>query len=403
MATELLPGKSLGLENFILPLFSIFRYRNIAILDFGDLTILSNKKNSNTAIIVKMIHNNSESLSRILEEYSSEQNQLKPIFDSFGAIFTSNKIDLNKSVNFGELVEDTSTWAQVVNHMMTGDNTPPKIYKSTFAHLRKNIQPREIWIDEEEGHGYTREITSVHIGEIEKPLKDNKNGLLVFSITLNADGIPLFSQLIEALQNQEEVLYRIVISEGKGIIHLYPNFQKDQIHPRSRFEFKPIIPTPDKKIIFRQGEWVLTSADQTDKIASFGQESNACRYYVLYDPRTKRVAATHLDLHDDKEAILEMAYHLSQAGSDISNLQVWGSSNVPTLLRPQLQKIFLNCNFSGDIDNEFIFDLHTGKPIETTIQELDEMFNDDSSVYTEKLMRLRLKHSIPHVLAFNAL
>lgn len=323
--------------------------------------------------------------------YRSESSELMDTLKLFKEIFEKYSATIRKNSYFGNKNVDGSLFEQIRAH--AAGEPRREIYNSTFAYIYKKIKPRVIYSDDGEDNDRPITITKIPVGTIEKPIEIKTDSVLVFRISL-VEANEIFEELIKAIP--PNLIHRVLRTKDEGLIYLYPNLIESEAKELQK-EIEPI--DSGKMLVFLQGQWVITSATKIDKIASHGQAHEACRYYLLYDPVKKIVAATHLDLIHDKEAVLEMLLHMMQAGCKKENIQFWGSQNIDW--KDELQTIFKQTNF--DLDGEFVFNIKDGTAEYPTDEEMNliDKYMDKKMPAIETGTRARIKNKLPQVLVFD--
>lgn len=207
---------------------------------------------------------------------------------------------------------------------------------------------------------------------------------------------PYFSKLLSLVPGSE--VFRVFSKDGGVEIEMYTD-----LTPEEKIQLKrQITPDDDGLVRFLQGEWVFVdAADPNHKIASFGKGRDACRYWLVYDPVSHRAAATHLDLVDDVPVVIEMTGHLLRAGSKKENLLLFGSENANLFAQRTLRSMYPQVRF--DLNNDFVFDVQTGKQ-EHLNQDLQKRFGSDDEESTRIMenTEIRLAHNISHVLVYKS-
>lgn len=206
-----------------------------------------------------------------------------------------------------------------------------------------------------------------------------------------------FELLISLLPAKE--FSRVLEANDRLTILIYDSFTK-----KEAASFLEQIEPPDSGIIgFTQGEWVLVDGeDPNHRIASYGRNSDGCRYWLIYDPVRKKAAASHLDLTVDIEAVEEMVSALVRAGSTRNDLMVHSSPNVPDKAKSRIEQLFPTIIFDLD-DHAMVFDVQTGELGYPDKSVMDEIVQDKSGY--ERLIRnfdVRLKYKIGQVLAYRS-
>lgn len=164
-----------------------------------------------------------------------------------------------------------------------------------------------------------------------------------------------FPELIAAIPADQ--FSRILAGDDELVIRIYNSLDRQETAALQ----EQTQPLPNGVVGFTQGEWVLVDgSDACHQVASFGKSMDGCRYWIVYDPTKKRVAASHLDLLQDVEAVQEMVAALLQRGSAKSDLKIIGSVNTPESAQIQLKKLFPQVVFDVD-EPDIIFDAQTGE------------------------------------------
>jgi len=172
----------------------------------------------------------------------------------------------------------------------------------------------------------------------------------------------------------------------------------DGLNQREEKNLLEQIEPKDDLVAFTQGEWVLVDGnDPNHQIASFGKHEDACRYWLIYDPVTKRAAATHLDLTTDIETVQEMTTALLSSGSQKSDLIVRGSNNTPANDLRKIKKMFPSLVLDLN-EHAFIFDVQTGELGQPNEAVMKTLHNDEAALTrAARDIRLRIEYEIGNI------
>jgi hypothetical protein len=262
----------------------------------------------------------------------------------------------------------------------------------------------EQWVSNDDGDGSYQ--VSIGIGKFEFTIyefsekKINAQGESfditrrspIYKYTFYENESLSFDQIISLLP--KNAIYRIVEKSEELVIYFYPNVSGDKKLQETLM--RTIVPFANGVVHFGQGEWVvLDGVNHHHVLASSG--ASECRQYLLYDPVTKKVAATHLDFPEDVEAVQEMAGYLKRHGCLAGNLKLFASENMELEVRRELLRLYPDAVF--DLNYNYKFDASSGQ-FEELDEETEQFIFASRGDRSEEKTSIRQKYNIPQMLAY---